>query len=172
MPTTVESPPAAPSVATLVVHFVNSIKQVLSTMAGIPVTVGAPCHKKSPAPSYDVSAIISFSGEFVGSMVLSFQQNAAITIVGKFAGLPVPPDSPDFPDAVGELANMIAGSAKASFNSVVSISVPSVIIGSGHTVARLQGVPCVVIPCQTSAGDFAVEINLKPMNAPQAPRSN
>ena len=38
---------------------------------------------------------------------------------------------------------------------------PSVIIGTGHQIARLRDVPCVVIPCRTAAGDFAVEVNVK-----------
>jgi chemotaxis protein CheX len=63
---------------------------------------------------------------------------------------------------VGELANMIAGGAKKDLGCVASISCPSVVIGPGHTIARLSDVPCIVIPCKTPVGDFAVEINIKP----------
>jgi len=73
---------------------------------------------------------------------------------------------------VGELANMIAGSAKTSFGGGTNISVPSIILGSGHTIARLHDVPCLVIPCHTPAGDFAVEVNIKPLSVARlAPRS-
>jgi chemotaxis protein CheX len=173
MPSVQDRPASAPSAtARLVVHFVTSIQEVLRTMAGVAVTVGTPALKKDPIPSYDVSGIIGFSGEFVGSMVLSFQQATAVAIASSFAGVPIAPDSPDFADAVGELANMIAGSAKASFGGGTNISVPSIILGSGHTVARLHDVPCLVIPCHTSAGEFAVEVNIKPLIAAQpAPRS-
>ena len=82
-------------------------------------------------------------------MVLSFQKSTAQAIVNAFAGAPIVPDSPDFADAVGELANMIAGSAKTSFGGATSISVPSIILGPGHTIARLHDVPCLIIPCQT-----------------------
>ena len=109
--------------------------------------------------------VIGFSGEFVGSMVLSFKNATAVAIVSNFTGMPIEPGSPDFADAVGELANMIAGSAKTSFGGNTNISVPSIILGSGHTVAQLHGVPCLVIPCHTEAGDFAVEVNIKPMVA-------
>ena len=165
-------PPVLPSGASqtahLIVHFVTSIKEVLRTMAGVEVTIGSPALKKTPLTSYDVSGIIGFSGEFVGSMVLSFQQATAMAIVANFAGAPVPPDSPDFADAVGELANMIAGSAKTSFGGGTNISVPSIIMGVGHTIARLHDVPCLVIPCHTPAGDFAVEVNIKPLLVPRS----
>jgi chemotaxis protein CheX len=165
--------PGAPSpTARLITHFMTSIREVLRTMAHVSVTIGTPALKKSPATTYDVSGIIGFSGEFVGSMVLSFQQATATALVSSFAGAPIAPDSPDFADAVGELANMIAGSAKTAFGGGTNISVPSIILGAGHTIARLQDVPCLIIPCHTDAGDFAVEVNIKPMHAaPLAPRS-
>jgi chemotaxis protein CheX len=74
------------------------------------------------------------------------------------------PGTADFTDAVGELANMIAGGAKKHLGNAASITVPSVIIGKGHQIARLSDVPCLVIPCTTAAGDFAVEINIKKLN--------
>lgn len=162
----VEAPPAsAPPSATaqLIVHFMTSIQEVLATMAGVQVTIGKPAFKTAPVPAYDVSGIIGFSGEFVGSMVLSFQRKTAEAIVTAFAGSPIAPDSPDFADAVGELANMIAGSAKKSFGGTTNISVPSIVLGSGHVIARLHDVPCLIIPCHTAAGDFAVEVNIKPI---------
>ena len=152
----------------LIVPFVNSVRSVFSTMVGMATILERPHVKTQPATTFDVSSIIGFSGEFVGSMVLSFQQATAMAIVANFAGAPVPPDSPDFADAVGELANMIAGSAKTSFGGGTNISVPSIIMGVGHTIARLHDVPCLVIPCHTPAGDFAVEVNIKPLLVPRS----
>ncbi len=75
--------------------------------------------------------------------------------------------TPDFADAVGELANMIAGGAKRHLGNLASITVPSVVIGSGHVIARLTDVPCIVIPCQTDAGSFAVEVSIKQIKPAQ-----
>ncbi len=153
------SPPA--STAQCVAHFVRSIKEVLQTMAGVTVTVGAPALKQDPVTTYEVSGIIGFSGAFNGSMVLSFQKSTASAIVSALAAMPIAPDSADFADAVGELANMIGGSAKTGFGPGTHISLPSIIMGSGHAVARLHDVPCIIIPCNTFHGDFAVEVSLK-----------
>jgi len=150
-----------PSIARCVAHFVRSIREVLQTMAHVQATVGTPALKTSPATTYEVSGIIGFSGGFTGSMVLSFQKSTAAAIVCAFAGMPLAPDSPDFADAVGELANMIAGSAKTGFGHDTNISVPSIIIGPGHVVARMHDVPCIIIPCRTAHGEFAVEVSLK-----------
>ena len=146
---------------TLIKSFMQSTKNVLSTMMSVETKCGTPLLKDKPQPSYDVSGIIGFSGEVVGSVVISFKMESAIKLVEALAGEVLEPDDPDFADAIGEMSNMIAGNAKKDFGLDANISIPSVIIGSGHTVARLRNVPCVVIPCTSNVGEFAVEINIK-----------
>ena len=160
---TLSAPRAAPSAINpkFIVPFVNSVRNVFSTMVGATTTIARPHVKSAPAVSYDVSSVIGFSGDIVGSVVVSFQKEAAMKLVASFAGAELPFESADFADAIGELANMIAGSAKKDLEVKASISVPSVIIGSGHIIARLSDVPCIVIPCTTAAGNFAIEVNIK-----------
>jgi len=157
-------PTTAPRLSSkLIIPFVDSTRDVFTKMVGVKAEMGQPHLKDNPTPSYDVSGIIGFSGDLVGSVVVSFQMQTARKLVASFVGSDLDPSSPDFADAVGELANMIAGSAKKDLGGLTAnISVPTVIIGSGHMVARLNGVPCVVIPCKTPVGDFAVEVNIKP----------
>lgn len=145
----------------LIIPFVNSVRSVFTTMVKIPTTVERPHLKVEPAASYDISAIVGFSGQIVGSVVVSFQKEAAVKLVAAFAGTEIDPSSPDFADAVCELANMIAGSAKKDLGGEARISVPSVVIGAGHVLARLTDVPCLVVPCKTPVGDFAVEVSIK-----------
>lgn len=148
----------------LIVPFVNSVRNVFATMVHTTTTVERPHIKDIPAPMYDISAIIGFSGDILGSVVVSFQQQAAIKLVEAFCGVHMEVTSPDFADAVGELANMIAGNAKKDLGCNASISIPSVIIGHGHTIARLKDVPCVIVPCNTPMGGFAVEISIRHAN--------
>ena len=155
---TAAPPPINPK---LVVPFVNAVRQVFATMAKVQTAVDRPRLKTDRGASYDVSSIIGFSGDLAGSVVLSFPMETAVKLVKEFTGTAVAPGSPDFADAVGELANMIAGGAKTQLGSLASISVPNVIIGSGHVIARLSDVPCIVIPCKTPVGNFAVEVNIK-----------
>jgi chemotaxis protein CheX len=155
----------------LIVPLANSIRAVFTTMVHMEVTLCRPHVKSNPAPSYDVSGIIGVSGELIGSIVVSFQKEAARLIASSFAGASLDTNSADFPDAIGELANMIAGGWKKAFGVVADITVPNVIIGSGHTIARLSDVPCLVIPCKTSAGEFAVEISIKKVGAAASNRT-
>lgn len=171
MPTTQAPPPAAgtPPVTInpkLIVPFVNSVRNVFATMVKVETVVERPMLKQHPAISYDISGIIGFSGEIVGSVVVSFTRQAGEALVEAFAGVRLEMGTPDFADAIGELANMIAGSAKKDLGAAASITVPNVVIGTGHQIARLSDVPCLVIPCRTSAGNFAVEVNIKNVQKP------
>lgn len=147
--------------------FVKSIQNVFSTMLQLPVSVNAPELKQDRAPTHDVSGIIGMSGDVVGTIILSFQAETAKSVVALFCGEKLELDSADFADAVGELVNMVCGGAKALFTDTkdVSISCPSVIVGSNHGVALPSDVPCVVIPCQTDCGDFVIEIAIREAGA-------
>ncbi|MGF1635422.1 MAG: chemotaxis protein CheX [Phycisphaerae bacterium] len=145
----------------LIVPFVNAVRNVFKTMVHVETRIERPHVKGCPAATYDVSGIIGFSGDLIGSVVVSFQTSAAIKLVESFAGIVYEADDPDFADAIGELANMVAGAAKKDLGVNSSISTPSVVLGTGHSVARLSDVPCLVVPCRTDVGDFAVEISIK-----------
>ncbi len=143
--------------------FVKSIQNVFSTMLQLPVTVNDPAIKTGNSPSHDVSGIIGMSGDVTGSVVLSFKMETADAVVALFCGERLERDSADFADAIGELVNMVCGGAKAMFNDKkrVSISCPSVIVGSDHGVSLPSDIPCVLIPCTTDCGEFVIEVAIR-----------
>ncbi len=145
----------------LIAAFVKSATNVLQVMVGLHCQVGKPYLKNESSPNYDVSGIVGFSGDVVGSVVVSFLEDTAVKMVEKFSGMSLTTKSEDFVDAVGELCNMIAGNAKKDFGLNASISIPNVVIGTAHTIARMKDVPCIAIPCHSECGDFSVEVNIK-----------
>jgi chemotaxis protein CheX len=159
---TLNPQPAAKLNSKLIMPFVNSTMNVFSTMVKIKPVINKPRIKEDAGATYDVSGVIGFSGAVIGSVVISFQMETARQIVNALVGSEIEPGSADFVDAIGEIANMVAGNAKKDLGLVANIAVPTVVLGPGHVIGRLRGVPCVVIPCQTSVGDFAVEVNIKP----------
>lgn len=142
--------------------FVLSARNVFETMLQLPVQVGEPAVKKAGSPSYDVSGIIGMSGDVEGTVVLSFPTTTAERVVSLFAGEEIAHTHADFPDAVGELVNMITGGAKARFaGKQVNITCPSVVIGRNHLVFNRKDVTCVLIPCSCDCGEFAVEVAMR-----------
>jgi chemotaxis protein CheX len=144
-----------------IVPFVKSVQNVFQTMLQMPVEVGPPALRTN-TPTYDVSAIIAMSGDVDGSVVLSFPTGTADRVIALFTGSALASGSPDFADAVGELANMISGGAKAKFpGKQVSISCPSVVVGQAHMVQSQKDAICILIPCTCDCGEFAVEVRFK-----------
>lgn len=155
--------------AGLIAPFVSSIQHVFSTMFQLPVEVGTPSIKEGGKCTHDVSGIIAMSGEFTGTVVLSMPADTAVSIVALFTGETISTESPDFADAVGEIINMVCGNAKAAFQRKnVSISCPSVVIGSNHRVSSQSDIPCVLIPCSTDCGEVALEVAIRPVTAEAA----
>jgi chemotaxis protein CheX len=83
---------------------------------------------------FEISAIIGFSGDVAGSCALRMSGNTAREAVSRLAGEPVD-DAAEIADGIGELANMIAGNAKAALEPrALSLSFPEVIRGKGHEI--------------------------------------
>ena len=59
---------------------------------------------------------------------------------------------------------MIAGCAKSKLNVEAKIGMPSIVIGENCHVAAMSDMPCLVIPCTSAAGEFAVEVCIKQKN--------
>lgn len=141
--------------------FVESVCNTFETMCGLKVGVKRPELKYAPGPVTDVSGVIGFSGDATGCVVLHFDFATASKVATAFAGTEIDEHHEDFADAIGELANMVAGGAKSKFDGVnISISLPNVIIGKAHNVTTAKNDKRINIPCQTTAGSFIVEIGM------------
>jgi chemotaxis protein CheX len=142
--------------------FIASTKTVFKTMVATDINIGRPVIvRANEEPAADVSAVIGMSGDAAGCVVLSLPMDTACNIASKFAGVTMTRDHPDFSDALGELANMVAGQAKARFDGLsVSISLPSVIIGRAHVVSQSKIKPRLALPCTCDLGNFTVEVIL------------
>jgi len=131
-------------------------------MLRLDVTFDPPNSITTASPNHDVSGIIGLSGDVMGSVILSFPTESAEKIIGKFIGFEVKAGSEDFSDAIGELANMVAGSAKAKISGKnISISCPSVVVGKNHCVQQPSDSTSIIIPCKTELGNFNVEISFR-----------
>jgi len=141
--------------------FLNAVQNIFETMIDIPFSLGKPSIKKEATASHEISGIIGITGEVIGSVVVSFPETIAIQLASELLGEVLEEVNADCTDAIGEIANMIAGDAKNGFpEGNTSVSVPTVIIGK-HKVAYPSGVPIITIPCKTNSGWFAIDVALK-----------
>ncbi len=142
--------------------FILSTIETFRKMLNKDIKPGKVAIKNDSTYTYDVSGVIGLSGEAQGSICLSFPKVIALRVVSAFIGTEIKIVGVEVADAIGELANIIAGNAKqhlTQFN--LSISLPKVIMGTGHKIASQRGVPTIIVPFSSSLGEFAMEVSLK-----------
>ncbi len=146
--------------------FVVAIPKTCQTMLKEKVQIEISEEDKGPF-NFDVSGVIGLTGDINGAVAVRFPFDAAEKVVSAFAGMPVTRDDDEiFCDAVGEIANIVAGSAKADMTGYsINITVPSVIVGESHRLARNKEDMYCVIRCKSSFGPWAVEVSFKPIVA-------
>ena len=146
----------------LINPFVQSVERVFETMVRVKMTVGKPYLKQDNFSAADVSGIIDFSGDAAGCVVVGFSNAVACKVASNLTGVAIDQNHPDFADAIGELANMVAGNATKEFTDLnIKISLPSVIIGEQFVVSNSKTAPRIVIPCKCELGDISVEVAME-----------
>jgi chemotaxis protein CheX len=142
--------------------FVVSTIETFKKMLNCDAKPGKVQLKNESSFTYDVSGVIGLSGEAQGSICLSFPKLIALKVVSALVGSEIKIVGPEVADAIGEIANIIAGNAKqhlTQFN--LSISLPKVIMGKDHKIASQRGIPTIMVPFDCSLGNFAMEVSLK-----------
>lgn len=112
------------------------------------------------SPSHDVSAVIGVTGPVCrGTIVLCFSKGVAIQAFERILGSVQSEINGEVCDAVGELTNMIAGSAKAQLAHLdLSISLPNIVVGRDHKVMYSSEVQPICILFDSEIGEFLIEV--------------
>lgn len=141
--------------------FIKATMETFTSMVNVKVVPGKVRLKADSELSYDVSGIIGLSGGAKGSVALSFPRVSALAYVRAFTGEKVVSTS-NLVDAIGELANIIAGAAKRDLAQYkVSISLPTVVMGEKHAINGPADTVNMVVPFDSEAGKFELAICFK-----------
>src|SRR5262245_34293458 len=139
--------------------FISSTVKVFSTMLGVELTRGQIYAKSASNPECEVSGIVGLSGKAQGTIVLSLTRPTAIAVTEKLLGERPPEINADVVDAVGELANMVVGAAKAQLEKFeLSLTIPTVIAGKCFCVEFPSKTSPICIPFDCPWGPLTVEV--------------
>jgi chemotaxis protein CheX len=145
----------------LVNPFLDATTSVFRTMLSCELSRGQPALKTNRAPEYEVSGLIGLTGKCQGMVVVSLGRDTAISATEIM--LSERPDglNSDVVDAVGEIANMIAGAAKSQLEQYeLSVGLPSVICGKNHSIGFPSNSTPIVLPFESAIGPVCVEVGL------------
>ena len=143
--------------------FIEGTINVLKTMAFVDPTPGKPFIKKDSVSYGDISGIIGLTGSAKGSLALSFSEASILRIVSNMIGEEISTMNHDISDAVGEITNMVSGSARKILESgglSVIAAIPTVVSGHNHSIIHVLAGPSIIIPFSTVAGPFVVDFCL------------
>jgi chemotaxis protein CheX len=147
--------------------FVKSLCTTFSTMLNCTATRGALKLKQDVYPPFEISGVIGLSGKAAGTVVVSLSREVALKATSAMLMMDATEINNDVVDAVGEIANMVAGAAKAELAEYeLSISLPSVITGRGHEVRFPSNVTPICVPFETEWGQLNLEVGLAEVEVP------
>lgn len=150
--------------AKLVRPFMDAVNSVLTTMAMIQVKPGKPFIKNDTTAHGDVTGVIGLSGDRSGTVSLTFTKDCVLAVVSSMLGETITELNTDIRDAVGEMTNMISGSARQGLQKngmTIEAGIPTVIVGNDHSISHLSKDPILAIPFSTDHGNFTLEVSLE-----------
>lgn len=108
-----------------------------------------------------VIGLVSLLGELEWTLLLGVPRKTAGAMAEQFTGFPVPFDSQDMCDAVGEFTNMFVGQMKVALEQrkvIVEISLPSVVRTDDPQILGPTQMPSARLTFATAMGPFWVQV--------------
>ncbi|MBU0640971.1 MAG: chemotaxis protein CheX [Planctomycetes bacterium] len=141
--------------------FLEAVDSVFTTMLDLqpdrqPVKVGGGDDDAGAA----LTSIVGISGRVHGVVALRFPPPTALGVAGRFLGAEMGAINDEVVDAISELANMVAGSAKAKFNQdpPLELGLPTVVEGTGYKLKYPSKSVWLEVPFATEVGSFSMEV--------------
>lgn len=161
-------PTTAPSNSELTVDYINPVIfatcTVFETMLDCTPIRTELILKEKMEPRFEVSAVIGVTGKASGTIVLSLARCTALEVLNRMIGIEAEEINTEVCDAVGELTNMIAGTAKAQLEQFeLSISIPNIVSGNDHYIHYPSNMRPICIVFDSEIGPFAVEVGFTNM---------
>lgn len=138
--------------------------EIFQTMLMMDISPELPL--QSPHRSYrcSVSGMVGMAGVYRGMVAIHAPDNVAMAITRSFLGMDVDEVNADVKDAIGELANMLAGSIKSMLSAGgkdIQLSIPSAVCGQEYQIDWPTGSDGVMVPFLMPEGNFLVELQLQ-----------
>lgn len=142
--------------------FITSIVHMFDTMLHVKITRQMPFIGTNALPDNEVSGIIGLTGKALGAAVVSLGRETAIRCTERLLGERPPTVNADVVDAVGEMANIVAGGAKAQLQQLkLNLSLPSIIIGKNHVIGFPSKLTPVCVPFECDWGPVSLQVGLR-----------
>ena len=149
--------------AELLSNLMTSTEEVFETMVFKPLVRMPPVDTDADRRGANVVATVAFAGHRRGLVCIHSSVDAARNIAGAMLGMAEDEITSEIPDAMGEVANMVAGTFRnklAAIEPASAIAVPTVTIGSDFSTKYLSAVRRARCPFEMEGQPISVELIL------------
>ncbi len=132
----------ATTLENVIEDIVSSTNEVFTTMIPMEIKPEGSSYQMEKMISTDVISLVTFAGEHSGIVAIFCTKNIALNITSNMLGIEATSIDGDAKDAMGEVANMIAGNIKnktCETYGAMHLSVPIVIAGEDLSVSPVTG---------------------------------
>jgi chemotaxis protein CheX len=109
----------------------------------------------------NLTSMIGLGGGLRGVLAIHCPAAVAKAITAAFLGMEVAELDDDVKDAIGEIANMVAGNLKVSCSALgiaIELAIPTSIVGNSFHVSRISGAQRLLVALRLESGEFWVEL--------------
>lgn len=143
----------------------DNIREVFSTMVGMDGLLHLPGHAAPPMCFEDsITAMVGLTGTFSGLVCLHAPIDLALAFTAGMLGMEVTELDDDVRDAIGEIANMTAGSFKQHLSdggADIKLSTPSVISGKEYHVSTGNAADAFTLHFSAEGQSFLISATLE-----------
>jgi chemotaxis protein CheX len=144
--------------------FIEAVDSVFNTMLDVKPQRNGLKVSDGVAKGQLITSLVGLSGKVSGVVALRFPPATALQLAGRMLGTAMTAINDEVADAVAELVNMVAGSAKAKFNHdpPLELGLPTVVDGTGYRLRYPTKSVWLEVPFTSNAGDFTMEVTYNP----------
>ena len=142
-------------------YITEATLEVFAAMIFIDIMPGEVLRGPDDGIDSNLTSMIGLAGDLQGVLAVHFPETAALGITGAMLGMDVAAIDDDVMDAIGEIANMVAGGLKVALaenDIAIELAIPTTVLGKAVRTSGQAGVSRFIVPFTTPVGDFGVEL--------------
>lgn len=142
-------------------YLIEATQEVFASMIFIDISPEAESDEPVSSFAPNISSLIGLAGDMKGILGIHCPADVAMAITSSMLGMEVEELGEDAKDAIGEIANMVAGGLKvalAANDKKIELAIPTTVIGQSLRTSGLAGASRLMLPFRCDKGRFGLEL--------------
>lgn len=140
---------------------VDGTTELFSTMLMVELDIVEIIEGRGGDIPANITSMIGLGKDIRGMLSVHCPGRVAKDITGTFLGMEIEELDEDVKDAIGEIANMVAGNLKTAFaenNLDIELAIPTTIVGESFRTSGMFGAKRIVVQFRMNGGLFLIEL--------------